>query len=103
MGIYLELSAAWDIESERFMSSPGTTLPDTVDSLLLIKSLDTPVHRPEKTAGYSYSSTSACHPVNMERGAWRAIVQTVAESDTTERDGGRRGTFLGHLRSWLQS
>ena len=39
VGIYLELSAAWDIESERFMSSPGTTLPETVDSILLIKSL----------------------------------------------------------------
>ena len=39
MGIYVELSAAWDVESERFMSSPGTTLPETVDSLLLIKSL----------------------------------------------------------------
>ena len=29
---------------------------------------DTPVHRPEKTAGYSYSLTSACHPVNNSRG-----------------------------------
>ena len=39
VGIYVELSAAWDVESERFMSSPGTTLPEMVDSLLLIKSL----------------------------------------------------------------
>ena len=32
-----------------------------------------PVHRPEKTAGYSYSSTSACHPVNNSRGKRRSI------------------------------
>ena len=39
MGIYMEFSAAWEVESQRFVSSPGTTLPETIDSLLLIKSL----------------------------------------------------------------
>ena len=34
---------------------------------------DTPVHRPEKTTGYSYSSTSVCHPVNNSRGKRRSI------------------------------
>ena len=39
VGIYMEFSAAWEVESQRFVSSPGTTLPETIDSLLLIKSL----------------------------------------------------------------
>ena len=54
-----------------------TRCPDTFSKIVWMKEqhggTDTPVHRPEKTAGYSYSSTSACHPVNNSRGKRRSI------------------------------
>ena len=52
---------------------PRHLFEDSVDEGTTRRGTDTPVHRPEKTAGYSYSSTSACHPVNNSRGKRRSI------------------------------
>ena len=52
---------------------PRHLFEDSVDEGTTRRGTDTPVHRPEKTAGYSYSSTSSCHPVNNSRGKRRSI------------------------------
>ena len=52
---------------------PRHLFEDSVDKRTTRRGTDTPMHRPEKTAGYSYSSTSACHPVNNSRGKRRSI------------------------------
>ena len=52
---------------------PRNLFKDSVDERTTRRGTDTPVHRPERTAGYSYSSTSACHPVNNSRGKRRSI------------------------------
>ena len=52
---------------------PRHLFEDSVDERTTRRGTDTPVHRLEKTAGYSYSSTSACHPVNNSRGKRRSI------------------------------
>ena len=55
---------------------PRHLFEDSVDEGTTRRGTDTPVHRPEKTAGYSYSSTSACHPVNNSRGKRGSLPQT---------------------------
>ena len=52
---------------------PRHLFEDSVDETTTRRGTDTPVLRAEKTAGYSYSSTSACHPVNNSRGKRRSI------------------------------
>ena len=52
---------------------PRHLFEDSVDEGTTRRGTDNPVHHPEKTTGYTYSSTSACHPVNNSRGKRRSI------------------------------
>ena len=89
-------SLAWEDPLEEEMATHSSilaweTMPrhlfegNPVDEGTTRRGTDTPVHRPEKTAGYSYSSTSACHSVNNSKGKRRSIPPRKTRRDSLVR------------------